>query len=55
MFVLKVLDNLGRPFYSPNKRTGGRTVDSLIIATFVVISSAYLLWQFLDRGLLDDR
>jgi hypothetical protein len=30
-------------------------VDSLIIAAFVIISSAYLLWQFLERGVLDDR
>ena len=32
-----------------------RTMDSLIIAAFVVISSVYLLWQFLERGVLDDR
>jgi hypothetical protein len=30
-------------------------VDSLIIAAFVILSSAYLLWQFLERGVLDDR
>jgi len=30
-------------------------VDSLIIAAFVIISSGYLLWQFLERGVLDDR
>lgn len=30
-------------------------MDTLIIATFVVISSVYLLWQFLERGVLDDR
>jgi hypothetical protein len=30
-------------------------MDSFIIAAFVVISSVYLLWQFLERGVLDDR
>jgi hypothetical protein len=30
-------------------------VENLIIAAFVVISSVYLLWQFWERGLLDDR
>jgi hypothetical protein len=30
-------------------------MDSLIIAVSVIISSGYLLWQFLDRGILDDR
>jgi hypothetical protein len=30
-------------------------VDSLVIAISVFIAAAYLLWQFLDRGLLDDR
>jgi hypothetical protein len=58
-FVLKGLDRPAHPFYSSNKRTAHsneeRTMDSLIIATFVVVSSVYLLWQFLERGVLDDR
>jgi hypothetical protein len=30
-------------------------MDSFIIAAFVVTSSVYLIWQFLERGVLDDR
>jgi len=30
-------------------------VDQLIIVAAVILSSAYLLWQFLERGVLDDR
>jgi hypothetical protein len=30
-------------------------LDSLIIAIAVVICTAYLLWQFWERDLLDDR
>jgi hypothetical protein len=30
-------------------------MDSLIIVAFVIVSCAYLLWQFLERGVLDDR
>ena len=30
-------------------------MDAIVIATSVFISGAYLLWQFLERGLLDDR
>lgn len=29
-------------------------MDTIVIVSSVVISAAYLLWQFLDRGLLDD-
>ena len=59
-YVLKPLDTLGRPFYSSNKRTGNRyrrrtAVGNLVIAIAVVICTAYLLWQFWERDLLDDR
>jgi hypothetical protein len=30
-------------------------VDQLVVIAAVVLSSAYLLWQFLERGVLDDR
>jgi hypothetical protein len=30
-------------------------MDSIVIAVAVVICTAYLLWQFWERDLLDDR
>ena len=30
-------------------------MDSIVIAIAVVICTAYLLWQFWERDLLDDR
>lgn len=30
-------------------------MPSLIIAVAAVIASAYLLWQFVERDLIDDR
>ena len=30
-------------------------MDTIVIAVAVVICAAYLLWQFWERDLLDDR
>lgn len=30
-------------------------MDNIVIAVAVVICAAYLLWQFWERDLLDDR
>ena len=30
-------------------------MDSIVIAVAVVICTAYLVWQFWERDLLDDR
>jgi hypothetical protein len=30
-------------------------MDQLIVIAAVILSSGYLLWQFLERGVLDDR
>jgi hypothetical protein len=30
-------------------------VDNIIVAVAVVICAAYLVWQFWERDLLDDR
>jgi hypothetical protein len=49
------LDKLVRPFYSPNKRTEERTMGTLVIAITVLVCSAYLLWQFWEADLIDDR